>query len=57
MSDTAEIEKTKTDIVLYLAAGSPQGNSIIGELNSQCVEHEVECSSLKFWLGSLREAA
>ncbi|KAG6112294.1 hypothetical protein E4U13_004318 [Claviceps humidiphila] len=41
MSDTAEIEKTKTDIVLYLAAGSPQGNSIIGELNSQCVEHEI----------------
>ncbi|KAG6105147.1 hypothetical protein E4U14_005293 [Claviceps sp. LM454 group G7] len=38
MSDT---EKTKTNIILYLAAGSPQGNSIIGELKSQFVEHEI----------------
>ncbi|KAG6084258.1 hypothetical protein E4U16_002295 [Claviceps sp. LM84 group G4] len=36
-----ELPKTKTNIILYLAAGSPQGNSIIGELKSQFVEHEV----------------
>ncbi|KAG6163762.1 hypothetical protein E4U51_005532 [Claviceps purpurea] len=38
MSDT---EKTKTNIILYLAAGSPQGNSIIGELKAQYLEYEV----------------
>ncbi|KAG6043849.1 hypothetical protein E4U17_000810 [Claviceps sp. LM77 group G4] len=36
-----ELPKTKTNIILYLAAGSPQGNSIICELKSQFVEHEV----------------
>ncbi|KAG6308351.1 hypothetical protein E4U45_001438 [Claviceps purpurea] len=40
MSDT-ESTKTKTNFILYLAAGSPQGNSIIGELKSQSAEHEV----------------
>ncbi|KAG5966650.1 hypothetical protein E4U58_002463 [Claviceps cyperi] len=40
MSDT-ELLKTKTNIILYLAAGSPQGNSVIGELKSQFLEHEV----------------
>ncbi|KAG5915909.1 hypothetical protein E4U61_004157 [Claviceps capensis] len=40
MPDTG-LPKTKTNIVLYLAAGSPQGNSIIGELRSQFLEHEV----------------
>ncbi|KAG6024138.1 hypothetical protein E4U40_003467 [Claviceps sp. LM458 group G5] len=35
------LPKTKTNIILYLAAGSPQGNSIIGELKSQHVEHKV----------------
>ncbi|KAG6284151.1 hypothetical protein E4U09_008217 [Claviceps aff. purpurea] len=35
------LPKRKTNIILYLVAGSPQGNSIIGELKSQFLEHEV----------------
>ncbi|KAG6094581.1 hypothetical protein E4U30_003249 [Claviceps sp. LM220 group G6] len=40
MSDTQNLN-AKTNIIVYLAAGSLQGTSIIGELNDQNLEYEV----------------
>lgn len=50
MSDTQNL-KAKTNIIVYLATGSLQGTSIIGELEDQNLEYEVRCYFSNFLPG------